>query len=531
MRISLSGKLYAMAGIMTALVMVGAITGYFGILQAVNSFSALVNQEEEQVRSALKSQVQYGLAVRAFKNYLIRKDAKYTQEFDQAMAAMTVELDAYARLADNAEERDAVNQARQTLVDYTQSFREMLKQRETSGDIQGIDKTFGRPAAPVYAAILVLDGIAKKNYDVGYQQVEGFSRQLGVFLIVGGVLGIALIVVISDLIIRRILLAIRSVTAVASQVAERNLTVQADVLGADEIGIMAIDLNRMIANLSEMVGQIHATSHVVTQQAHTLSSTVSDIRLRMDEQAGKTSQVSTAATQMSKAVLAIATDTSEIALAAAETLKTAAEGHTVVGQTVEEVEEIAKTVANLAALIHSLGDRSNQIGHIVEVIKMIAAQTNLLALNAAIEAARAGEQGRGFAVVADEVRALAAKTANSTDQIGAMIGAIQCETAQAVTSMEDGSRKVASGLELAAQAGVALAGIHDKVAALQERVQHIASATEEMSAVSSLISGDMEVIAQTSHETNAASVGMRDAVLELDHLSADMQRAASLFRL
>ena len=229
MRIRLSGKLYALAGIMTALVMVGAITGYFGIMQAVNSFSALVNQEEEQVRSALKSQVQYGLAVRAFKNYLIRKDAKYIQEFDQAMAAMTVELDAYVRLADNAEERDAVNQARQTLVDYEQSFREMSKLRETSGEIQAIDKTFGRPAAPVYAAILVLDGIAKKQYDAGYQQVEGLSHQLGVFLIVGGVLGIALIIVISYLIIRRILLAIRSVTAVASQVAERNLTVQADV--------------------------------------------------------------------------------------------------------------------------------------------------------------------------------------------------------------------------------------------------------------------------------------------------------------
>ena len=233
---------------------------------------------------------------------------------------------------------------------------------------------------------------------------------------------------------------------------------------------------------------------------------------------------------MSKAVLAIATDTSEIALAAAETLKTAADGHTVVGQTVAEVEAIAKTVANLAALIHSLGERSSQIGHIVEVIKTIAAQTNLLALNAAIEAARAGEQGRGFAVVADEVRALAAKTANSTEQIGAMIGAIQRETAHAVTSMEEGSRKVASGLELAAQAGVALASIHDKVAALQARVQHIAAATEEMSAVSSLISGDMEVIAQTSHETNAASVGMRDAVLELDHASADMKHAASLFK-
>ncbi len=350
-------------------------------------------------------------------------------------------------------------------------------------------------------------------------------------MIVGGVLGIGLILVISHLIIRRILLTVRSVTAVVSLVAERNLTVKADVFGSDEIGTMAIDLNRMIANLSEMVGNINTTSTAVTQHSKILSSTASDIRLRMGEQANKTSQVATSATQMSKAVLEVANDTSDIAFATAETLKTAEEGNKVVGKTVAEVGEIAKTVANLAALIHSLGERSSQIGNIVDVIKTIAAQTNLLALNAAIEAARAGEQGRGFAVVADEVRALAAKTANSTDQIGAMIGAIQSETSKAVISMEEGSRKVASGLELASLAGVALVRIQEKVAALQERVEHIASATEEMSAVSSLISGDIDVIAQASHETNVSSVGIHDAVFELDRLSLEMKNTASLFRL
>ncbi|MBK1640691.1 hypothetical protein CKO12_02105 [Chromatium okenii] len=531
MNMSLSAKLYSMAAIMAALVIVGAVSGYFGIKHSLDSFSNLMVKEEEQVRVALKAQVYYGMAVRAFKNYLIRKDAKYTQEFNQAAAAMKAELEAYARLADSQEEKNAINNASKTLTVFEQAFSEMSKQREINTDIPAIDKLFGRPAAPVYDAILVLDGIAKKDYELEYKRVEALALQTGVVLIVGGLLGIVLIIVSSHLIIRRILLAVQAVTAAAKRAAERDLTMKAEVFGSDAIAMMALDINKMMANLGIIIGKMNTTSVAVTQRSQAFSATVTNIRLKMNEQATKTAHVATSATEMSKSILDIARNTSNIAISATATLQTADEGKNAVGKTVAEVSEIAKTVMSLATLVHSLGDRSKQIGDIVNVIKNIAAQTNLLALNAAIEAARAGEQGRGFAVVADEVRELAEKTAHSTAQISAMIGAIQSETAEAVKTMEDGSKKVASGVELASLAGVALDHIHEKVATLQGMVQEIASATEEMSAVSSQISGDIKVIAAASQETSVSSVGIQDAALELNQLSLSMQNEANLFRI
>ncbi len=178
----------------------------------------------------------------------------------------------------------------------------------------------------------------------------------------------------------------------------------------------------------------------------------------------------------------------------------------------------------------ALGDRSKQIGEIVSVIKDIADQTNLLALNAAIEAARAGEQGRGFAVVADEVRKLAEKTAHSTSEIGGMINAIQAETEKAVVSMGEGTKKVKVGVELANQAGEGLHKIVDSVNGLQTMVQQIASATEEMSTVSEQISGDIEVIAAVSKETSAGSCQIGQESANLSKMATELRTDVSRFR-
>ena len=211
-------------------------------------------------------------------------------------------------------------------------------------------------------------------------------------------------------------------------------------------------------------------------------------------------------------------------------MRVADKGQEIVTKSVEEVKAISETVNESAKLMSSLGERSKQIGEIVNVIKDIADQTNLLALNAAIEAARAGEQGRGFAVVADEVRKLAERTAKATAEISGMIGAIQEEMDQAVISMENGTKRVEVGVEFSIQAGVALKQIVGSVTDLQTMVQQIATATEEMSTASEQISGDIETIANVSKETSVSSDQVSQASSDLARLAADLQGTVGMFR-
>jgi methyl-accepting chemotaxis protein len=251
---------------------------------------------------------------------------------------------------------------------------------------------------------------------------------------------------------------------------------------------------------------------------------------RLDEQSNKSSQVATAATEMSQTVIDIAKNASNIASSSVDTLKIAQIGEKIVCDTVNEVQVISNTVAESSQLIKTLGERSQQIFEIVDVIKDIADQTNLLALNAAIEAARAGEQGRGFAVVADEVRKLAEKTSKATAEVGEMIGAIQSETGRAVTAMAESQTRVEKGVALSSDAGSALRKILDSVQGLQSMVQHIASATEEMSTVSESISADIEVIASVSKETNTSAIEIETASNNLARLSADLQEVTRKFK-
>jgi methyl-accepting chemotaxis protein len=195
------------------------------------------------------------------------------------------------------------------------------------------------------------------------------------------------------------------------------------------------------------------------------------------------------------------------------------------------MEAIANSVERVGGIIQALGQRSDQIGEIVEVIDEIADQTNLLALNAAIEAARAGEQGRGFAVVADEVRRLAERTGKATKEIANMIRAIQAEANGAVASMEAGQGEVKAGVELANQAGQALTEIVGVVERVTGQVQQIAAAAEQQSASSEEISSNVEAVATIGRQGLVAVQGTAQAAGELSQLAVQLQQVVSRFKL
>jgi len=209
----------------------------------------------------------------------------------------------------------------------------------------------------------------------------------------------------------------------------------------------------------------------------------------------------------------------------------ASSGFGVVQETVDEMGRIAERVKESAQTVESLGARSDQIGEIVGTIEDIADQTNLLALNAAIEAARAGEQGRGFAVVADEVRALAERTTKATKEIGTMIKAIQMETKGAVSSMEEGVKAVEKGTIDAARSGHALQEILEQANSVTMQINQIATAAEEQTATTNEITNNIQQITEVVHETAKGSQESAAAANQLSRLAEELQQLVGTFKL
>jgi methyl-accepting chemotaxis protein len=211
--------------------------------------------------------------------------------------------------------------------------------------------------------------------------------------------------------------------------------------------------------------------------------------------------------------------------------RVAEDGAKVVGKTVIAMGSIARRVQDTSVSVETLGARSDQIGEIVETIQDIADQTNLLALNAAIEAARAGEQGRGFAVVADEVRALAERTTKATHEISAMIKVIQVETLKAVTTMKEGVQEVSSGSEEAAKSGKALEEILGQINVVAMQVNQVATAAEEQTATTGEISSNMHQISEVVSTTATGAHETSKAASQLATLAEELQKIVGQFKL
>jgi methyl-accepting chemotaxis protein len=316
---------------------------------------------------------------------------------------------------------------------------------------------------------------------------------------------------------------------IATKIAQGDLTAKIEFEGARPTGVLAA-MDIMTTKLKGIVASLKSAAESISTGSNSLSSNSEEITRNMTEQSSRSTQIATAAEEMSQTVIDIAKNASNIALSATETAAIARNGEKVVDKSVSESQAIASTVNTSVEVISTLGDKSKQIGEIIGVINDIADQTNLLALNAAIEAARAGEQGRGFAVVADEVRKLAERTGKATSEIRGMIMSIQSEVGSAVTAMEQTNSRVQSGLQYSIEAGTQLKTIVKSVDGLQSMVQQIASATEQMSSTSEMISGDIQEVATSANQISSGSGRIAHASAELAHLSGQLKGIVDQFR-
>ncbi len=347
------------------------------------------------------------------------------------------------------------------------------------------------------------------------------------FLIVSIVMGIVIFILAKVMIVHRL-------EQLAVQVGEitntRDLTKRLDS-SDDEIGGLAKGFNFFLDEFQTLLGDVVQATVSVNRLSSELSEASSKMESDATQQQDQTDQVAAAIEEMNVTAQEVASNSTSASEFASEASQVATEGGEVVRQTIESIKQIAETVGNSSKIISALGDNSDKIGQIVAVIEDIAAQTNLLALNAAIEAARAGEQGRGFAVVADEVRNLARRTSDATNEIAGMIGTIQSDTKNAVVSMESGTQQVEEGVDLANQAGGSLGRIVEVVGGVTDMVRQIATAAEEQTSVSDEIGRNITAVAEITRETvhlsQQSSQGSQVLMQQVDEL----QQKISQFKL
>ena len=360
--------------------------------------------------------------------------------------------------------------------------------------------------------------------------VQNSIKQIITVLLVMSLITIVSGILIAWYITSSVVGPLRRAVEVSNSIANGDLTIKIESDSNDETGQLLHSMDNMVTNLKTLIASMKETSSNMASASEQLSASSDQMSKGVISQSDRSTQIASAAHEMSQTVVEIARNASSIAASASGTANIAREGENIVEKSVSEVKDIAETVSESSKVMVSLGERSKQIGDIIRVISEIADQTNLLALNAAIEAARAGEQGKGFAVVADEVRKLAERTAKATSEIGSMIGAIQEEVQKSVTSMDEVSKMVGTGVEFSTQTGDALEKIVSSVSELQMMVQQIASATEEMSATSEHISGDIMAVAKVAKETSTGSEQIAGASSEVARLASRLLTMGDHFK-
>ncbi|HEH9417419.1 MAG: methyl-accepting chemotaxis protein [Aeromonas sobria] len=364
------------------------------------------------------------------------------------------------------------------------------------------------------------------------KDVEALYSSARTMSIIVSLVTLGFVVVIAWLLTGQIRNPVMVLLEQTRRVSSGDLTSRIDMqqFNNDELGTLAKGFGEMQDNLRTLVSEVSGSVVQLSSAAEEISSVARQSANNMNAQQHELNQLATAMNEMQATVQEVSRNTSDAASAATSASETAEIGAKTVNDSIQRIERVAGAIESTAVVIRQLGDDSRNIGMVLEVIRGIAEQTNLLALNAAIEAARAGEQGRGFAVVADEVRTLAKRTQDSTSQINTIIAELQQRAEQAGSTMQQSQELMNTTVSTAREAGASISQISGSVSSISHMNIQIATATEEQGAVSEELNRNVVNISHASEEVASGATQMAQACNELNHLATQLQEMVRRFR-
>ncbi|WP_338584356.1 methyl-accepting chemotaxis protein [Pseudomonas sp. MAG733B] len=448
----------------------------------------------------------------------------------QIRAAQTT----YEKLISSPQERAAYDQYVQLLAQY----RQIEDRMKTLSRNNQVDELRSLLNADLLSNSEAVNAVLNKLLEINTQQTLDTNQQAADQYDSAFNLVITLLVIATGLTILFAWLLTNSITKpianalnAAEQIAEGNLTRPITVDGEDEAGRLLLAMSKMQDKLRDTLQRISGSATQLASAAEELNSVTDESARGLTQQNNEIEQAATAVNEMTSAVEEVARNAVSTSEASKNATTSAGDGRDLVQETVSAIERMSADVQSTATLIGDLANESRDIGKVLDVIRGLADQTNLLALNAAIEAARAGEAGRGFAVVADEVRALAHRTQQSTSEIERMIGSIQSGTEHAVDSMRNSTERAESTLNIARGAGMSLDTINSAIVEINERNLVIASAAEEQAQVAREVDRNLVNIRDLSVQSATGANQTSAASNELSRLAVDLNTMVGRFSL